>query len=209
MVSAICPPAFVKAAVKTAAASAPGAQSDWTITTFLLPFFAAHEIGRALGDDRRAGDHDNGRNLALRHDRRHGERGWRDAGADHADLVVDDKLLRETLGVIRHAGVVLDDQLDLLAGNRRPVLRHIELGGRGDLLTYRGEHAGQRHNDADLDGILGNRRIRRRYAECGHDCGEKKAALHRFPPWNRSWLSQCDPNQHQLPNVILCPCLAK
>jgi hypothetical protein len=35
---------------------------------------------------------------------------------------------------------------------------------------------------------LGNRCIRRRYAERGHDCSEKIAANHRFPPWNRSWL---------------------
>jgi len=42
MVSAICPPALVKASVNTAAASAPGAQSDWMMATFLLPFLAAH-----------------------------------------------------------------------------------------------------------------------------------------------------------------------
>ena len=42
MVSTTWPPALVKLSVNTAAASAPGAQSDCTITTFLLPFFAAH-----------------------------------------------------------------------------------------------------------------------------------------------------------------------
>ena len=42
MVSTICPPALVKASVNTAVASAPGAQSDWTMATFLLPFLAAH-----------------------------------------------------------------------------------------------------------------------------------------------------------------------
>ena len=41
MVSTTWPPALVKASVNTAVASAPGAQSDCTITTFLLPFLAA------------------------------------------------------------------------------------------------------------------------------------------------------------------------
>ena len=42
MVSTTWPPALLNASLNTAVASAPGAQSDWTMTTFLLPFLAAH-----------------------------------------------------------------------------------------------------------------------------------------------------------------------
>jgi hypothetical protein len=42
MVSTTSPPALRNASLNTAVASAPGAQSDWTMTTFLLPFLAAH-----------------------------------------------------------------------------------------------------------------------------------------------------------------------
>ena len=52
------------------------------------------------------------------------KRGRRDAEAgEEVDLVVDDQLLREALGVVGHGAVVLDDDLDLLAGDRVAVLR--------------------------------------------------------------------------------------
>ena len=58
--------------------------------------------------------------FALGGDRRGGQRQRRQAEAgEHVDLVVDDQLLREARVVSGDAGVVLDDQLDLLAGDRR------------------------------------------------------------------------------------------
>ena len=56
---------------------------------------------------------------------------------DDVDLVVDDQFLREALGVVRHAGVVLEDHFDLLAGDGRAVLLDIELDGGLDLLAGR------------------------------------------------------------------------
>ncbi len=51
----------------------------------------------------------------------------RDAEAgEHVDLVVHHQLLREALGHVRQAGVVLDDELDLLARHGVAVLRHVE-----------------------------------------------------------------------------------
>ena len=50
------------------------------------------------------------------------ERRQAEAG-QHGDLVVDDQLLRQPLGDVGHAGVVLEDHLDLLAGDRVAVLR--------------------------------------------------------------------------------------
>ena len=70
------------------------------------------------------------------------------------DLVVDDHLLGEPLGVVGHAGVVADDQLDLFAGNHVAVLRHIEVGAGGDFPPHRGRGSGHRRDDADLDRIL-------------------------------------------------------
>ena len=53
--------------------------------------------------------------------------GVRPKPARTVDLVVDDQLLRDALGDVGDAGVVLDDQLDLLAGDRVAVLLHVEL----------------------------------------------------------------------------------
>ncbi len=50
--------------------------------------------------------------VAMRR-RRHAE------AREDRDLVVDDQLLRQPLGDVGHAGVVLEDDLDLLAGDGR------------------------------------------------------------------------------------------
>jgi hypothetical protein len=39
------------------------------------------------------------------------------------DLVVDDQFLRDALGIVGNRGVVLEDELDLLAGDGVAVLR--------------------------------------------------------------------------------------
>jgi hypothetical protein len=54
---------------------------------------------------------------------RGGEGRGRDAETgQHIDLVVDHQLLRQALGHVGHAGVVLEDDLDLLARNGIAVL---------------------------------------------------------------------------------------
>ena len=81
----------------------------------------AHDIGGGLGDGRGARRHHDFGHLRLRRERRDGERDRREAEArDEGDLVVDDEFLRNALGHIGRAGVVLDDQLDLLAGDLSP-----------------------------------------------------------------------------------------
>ena len=77
----------------------------------------AHVIGRALGHDRGARHHHHRRDLGFGGDRRHCHGARREAGAEEVDFVVDDQLLGQPLGVVGHAGVVADDQLDLLAGD--------------------------------------------------------------------------------------------
>ena len=95
----------------------------------------------------------------MRRQRRGGERGRRDAEAgDDVDLVVDDQLLRDPLGVVRDGAVVLEDDLDLLAGDGVALLLHIELDRVVDLLAGRGLAAGHRQDQADLESILGIRR---------------------------------------------------
>ena len=74
------------------------------------------------------------------------------------DLVVHHQLLGQPLGHIGIAGIVLDDQFDLLAGNRVAVLLHVEPGAGGELLAGRGERPGQRHEQTDLHGLLGEAR---------------------------------------------------
>ncbi len=51
-------------------------------------------------------------------------------------------------------GVVLDDQLHLLARHRVAVLRHVQPGGGLDLFAGRGEGARHRQDQADLEGVL-------------------------------------------------------
>ncbi len=43
-------------------------------------------------------------------------------------MIVHDHLLRDALAVIGYAGIVTDDDLDLLAGNSVTVLRYVEFG---------------------------------------------------------------------------------
>ena len=69
-------------------------------------------------------------------------------------LVVDDQLLRQTLGHVGDAGVVLDDQLDLLARDRIALLLHVQLRRRLDLPARRGERPGHRQDEADLHRLL-------------------------------------------------------
>ena len=61
----------------------------------------AHDVGRALGDDRGAGRHHDLRHLGLGRQRRGRQRQRRQAEAgEDVDLVVDDQFLREALGVV-------------------------------------------------------------------------------------------------------------
>ena len=84
------------------------------------------------------------------------ERRQAEAG-QHRHLVVDDQFLGDALGDVGVAGVVLDNDLDLLAGHRRAVLLHEELDGRLDLPAGRGEGAGHRQDEPDLDRFLRSR----------------------------------------------------
>jgi hypothetical protein len=59
------------------------------------------------------------------------------------------------------AGVVLDDQIDLLAADGRAVLVHVLLDAGLHLLADRGEPAGERQHQADLGGVLGDGASRR------------------------------------------------
>src|SRR5262249_56050236 len=70
--------------------------------------------------------------------------------ADDGDLVVDDELLRQPLGVVGNTAIVLDDEVDLLAADAGTVLVHVHLDAGLDLLADRGEPAGERQHDADL-----------------------------------------------------------
>ena len=97
-----------------------------------------------------------------------GQGGRRHAEAsDEIDLVVDDQLLREPLGVVGNRRVVLEDDLDLLAGDGVALLLHVQLDGVVDLLAGRGLAAGHRQDQADLDRILRARRRQRRGARDG------------------------------------------
>ena len=56
-------------------------------------------------------------------ERRDRERRRRDAEAgEEGHLVVDDQVLRDALGIVGNGAVVLDDELDLLAGDGVAVL---------------------------------------------------------------------------------------
>jgi hypothetical protein len=113
------------------------------------------DVGRALGDDRGAGRHDDLRNLALRAQRRDRKCAWRDAvSGGEAHLVVDDQLLRDALGIVGHGSIVFDDELDLLAGDHGAVLLHVEARRGGDLLSGRGLLTGHRQDQPDFHDIL-------------------------------------------------------
>ena len=85
-------------------------------------------------------------------------------------MIVDHELLGEPLGIVGDAAVVPDDELDLLAGDRVAMLRHVELDGGGDFLPGGAHRAGHRQDEADLDGVLGGGA-----AGCGRrNCDRKK-----------------------------------
>ncbi|MDQ0609611.1 hypothetical protein QFZ83_003782 [Variovorax sp. W1I1] len=85
---------------------------------------------------------------------RGGQRGRRDAEAsDHVHLVVDDEFLCEALGDVGRGHVVLDDQLDLLAGHGVAVLRHVKARRGFDLPAGGGLLPGHRQDEADLEGV--------------------------------------------------------
>ena len=103
-------------------------------------------------------------------------------------LVVDDHLLDVAAGGVGDAGVVLEDQLDLLAGDHVAVLLDIEpRAGVG--LTAGGIEAGAGHGEAhaDLDDVLGARAIGRERGQTGrHECKGELSALHlKLPPMPR------------------------
>ena len=75
-----------------------------------------------------------------------------------------DQLLRQALGHVGQAGVVLDDQLDLASGDRVAVLREPQLHAVLDLLAVSREWAGHRQDESDLQRIGGLRG--KRYARC-------------------------------------------
>ena len=114
----------------------------------------------------------------------------------HGDLVVDDEFLRQPLGDVGHAGVVLEDHLDLLAGDRGAVARLVELHRGVDLLAGRGLLAGHRQDQADLDGVL------REGARGNH--GQHAAAI------RSSRLNICfPPKQPAKPYLLGLPLLGK
>ncbi len=90
-------------------------------------------------------------------------------------MIVDDQLLRQALGVVGNGAVVLEDDLDLAAGDRVAVLLHIKSHGGVDLLAGRGLAAGHRKNKADLHGLLG-----RGAAGEGHGGNGQKARENPF-----------------------------
>jgi len=64
-----------------------------------------------------------------------------------------------------HRRVVLEDDLDLPAGDGVALLLHVQLDGIVDLLAGRGLATGHRHDQADLDGFL-RLRGRQQASEC-------------------------------------------
>ena len=85
----------------------------------------AHVIRRALSHDRGPRNHHNRRDLGLSGERRHGHSSWCRANAEESHFVLDDQLLGEALTVIGHAGIIPDDQLDLLAYDCVAVLLNV------------------------------------------------------------------------------------
>src|SRR5262249_15749933 len=90
----------------------------------------------------------------------------------------DEQLLRKATCRIGVAPVVLQDHLDLLAGDRRSVLLHPQLDSAVDLAPRRRERAGHGQDEPDLHGVLGERAAarqadgeeRRRGALTQHGC---------------------------------------
>jgi hypothetical protein len=145
----------------------------------------AHDEGRGFGDRRGARRHHDLGHLGLGGDRRHGERNRGEAKArQHGDLVVDDEFLGEPLGDIGHAGIVLQDHLDLLAGDGGAVARLVELHGGVDLLAGRGLLAGHRQDQADLHGVLGESA---RGDRTKRGCDQEFASQHLFSSQTTPW----------------------
>jgi hypothetical protein len=74
----------------------------------------AHVVGRALSHHRGSRDHHHRCNLSLGDERRHRHSGRCNASAEEAHSFLS-QLLGDALTVIGHAGIIPDDQLDLLA----------------------------------------------------------------------------------------------
>jgi hypothetical protein len=139
-----------------------------------------HDVGRGLGDAGGGrGHHELGR-LRLRGDRCRRQRGRRDAEAgEHVHLVVDHEFLREPLGDVGRGGVVLDDDLDLLAGHRVAVLRHVQPHRGLDLPAGGSLLPGHRQDQADLEGVALGVGQRQRQREGGQARSlEQVATLH-------------------------------
>ena len=109
----------------------------------------ADDIGRLLGDHCCRGGADDFGNLRLRGDRRRCQRERREPEThQHLGVIVADQLLGQALGDVGRAGVVLDLEDDLLAGDRVTVLLHVELSAGALLLAGRRLLAGHRQDHA-------------------------------------------------------------
>src|SRR5439155_3671746 len=110
-------------------------------------------------------------------------------------LVLHDHFLRDALGRLGgEAGVVLDDELDLAAGHRVAVLRHVETRRGFDLLAGRSEGSRQWQDEADLERV-GRIRSTRQHTQCREKCDRLQhaatdRAVHRV--LLRSWNFHAD-----------------
>ena len=74
----------------------------------------------------------------------------------HANLVVDHQLLRNALGDIRRAGVVLHNQFHFFASNHVAVLRHVKFGSGFNLFARRSKWAGHGQDQANFEFFFGH-----------------------------------------------------
>jgi hypothetical protein len=121
---------------------------------------------------------------AITTERRGGQGAGRDAEAgDHVHLVVDDQFLRQAPRHIGHAGVVLEDQLHLLAGDGVAVLRHPQSGSRLDLAAGGGLLPGHGQDQADLEHVvLGQAQATRAQEAKGHGGFQDASLVHGGSP---------------------------
>ena len=129
-------------------------------------------------------------------------------------MIVDDELLGEPLGVVGDAAVIPDDELDLLAGHGVAMLRHVELDCGDDFLPGGADRAGHRHDEADLDGVLGGGAAG---AQAGADSSNRQTAgnnkmrvTHGDPPIAHSGLlieaiERCGATYCKLGEWLLAP----
>jgi hypothetical protein len=169
--STISAPPRAMRPLNATSASRPGAYSLTMVTIFLAPFFTAQSamIADDCGADKirrtlhRGGgarhQHDR-RYPALGGERRDRQRGWRDADPENANLLVDDQILGEALCRVRRRRIVLDDELDLAAGDGVAVLLQVDLGTVDRGLSGGVEGARHRPDQAELEDLLGRRRTR-------------------------------------------------